>query len=163
MNWNEVCWTLTDMILTQILQPDCVKVPVENNEKEAAITELIDLLDTNGLFSDRDVALEAVLTRERIRSTGTGAGIAIPHCKCNAVKELIMAIGIAHEPIEFDSVDGKPVKILILLVTPEGQTGPHIQALAAISRVMLNEEFRQKLEQAVSADEVHRLLNEIES
>jgi fructose-specific phosphotransferase system IIA component len=150
------------MILTQILQPDCVKVPVQSNEKEAAITELIDLLDANGLFSDRDVALEAVLTRERIRSTGTGAGIAIPHCKCNAVKELIMAIGIANEPIEFDSVDGKPVKILILLVSPEGQTGPHIQALAGISKVMLNEEFKNKLEQAVSADEVYGLLNEIE-
>ncbi len=74
-----------------------------------------------------------------------------------------MAIGIAHEPIEFDSVDGKPVKILILLVSPANQTGPHIQALAAISKLMLNEEFRQKLEQAVSADEVNGLLNEIES
>ena len=150
------------MILTQILQPNCVKVPVENKEKEAVITELIDLLDTNGLFSNRDVALDAVLTRERIRSTGTGAGIAIPHGKCNAVKELVMAIGIAHEPIDFDSVDGKPVRILILLVSPIDQTGPHIQALAAISRLMLNEEFKQKLEQAVSADEVYGLLNEIE-
>ena len=150
------------MILTQILQPDCVKVPVQSNEKEAAITELIDLLHINGLFSDRDVALEAVLTRERIRSTGTGAGIAIPHCKCNAVKELIMAIGIASEPIEFDSVDGKPVNILFLLVSPIDQTGPHIQALAGISRLMLNEEFRQKIEKAASSDEVYGLLNEIE-
>ncbi len=151
------------MILTQILRPNCVKVPVENKEKEAAITELIDLLDANGLFSDRDVALEAVLTRERTRSTGTGAGIAIPHGKCNAVKELIMAIGIAHEPIEFDSVDGKPVSILILLVSPIDQTGPHIQALASISRLMLSEEFKQKLEQTTSPDEVYGLLNEIEN
>jgi len=161
-NWNQVRWTLTDMILTQILQPNCFKVPVENKEKEAVITELIDLLDTNGLFSDRDVALDAVLKRERIRSTGIGAGIAIPHCKCNAVNELIMAFGIAHEPIEFDSVDGKPVNILFLLVSPVDQTGPHIQALAAISRLMLKEEFKQKLEKAVSADEVYGMLNEIE-
>jgi len=151
------------MILTQILQPNCVKVPVENKEKEAAITELVDLLDTNGLLLDRNVALDAVLTRERTQSTGTGAGIAIPHGKCNAVKKLIMAIGIAHEPIEFDSVDGKPVRILILLVSPTDQTGPHIQALAAISRLMLNEEFKQKLEQTASADEVYGLLNEIEN
>ena len=74
-----------------------------------------------------------------------------------------MAIGIAHEPIEFDSVDGKPVKIVIFLVSPADQTGPHIQALAAISRLMLNEEFKQKLEQAASPDEVYKLLNEIES
>ena len=151
------------MTLTQILQPDCVKVPVDNKEKEAAITELVDLLAAKGLLLDRDVALDAVLTRERIRSTGTGAGIAIPHGKCNAVKEIVMAIGIAHEPIEFDSVDGKPVSILILLISPLDQTGPHIQALAAISRVMLNEQFRQKFENAASPDDVYRLLNEIES
>lgn len=146
------------MILTQILQPDCVKVPVESNTKEAVITELVDLLDGKGLLSKRDVALEAVLTRERTRSTGTGAGIAIPHGKCNAVKQLVMAIGIAREPIEFESIDGKPVTILILLVSPADKTGPHIQALAQISRLMLDEEFKQKLENAASADEVYKLL-----
>ena len=151
------------MILTQILQPNCVKVPVENKDKEAVITELVDLLDANGLLLDRDVALDAVLIRERTRSTGTGAGIAIPHGKCNAVKELVMAIGIAHEPIEFESVDGKPVKILILLVSPADQTGPHIQALASISRLMLNEEFKQKLEQATSAEKVYELLSDTEN
>jgi fructose-specific phosphotransferase system IIA component len=153
-----VCWTLRDMILTQILQPDCIKVPVERRDKEAVITELVDLLDANGLILDRDSVLEAVLNRERMQSTGTGAGIAIPHGKCDAVKELVMAIGIAHEPIEFNSIDGKPVTILILLVSPPHQTGLHIQALAAISRLMLNEQFRQKLEKATSPNEVYELL-----
>ncbi len=151
------------MILTQILQPDCIKVPVESRDKEAVITELVDLLDANGLLLDRDEALEAVLTRERTQSTGTGAGIAIPHGKCNAVKELVIAIGIAHEPIEFNSIDGKPVTILILLVSPADQTGPHIQALATISRLMLNEEFRQQLEKVTSSDEVYELLNNQEN
>ncbi|MHC4323961.1 MAG: PTS sugar transporter subunit IIA [Planctomycetota bacterium] len=151
------------MILTQILQPDCIKVPVESREKEAVITELVDLLDANGLLLDRDIALEAVLTRERTQSTGTGAAIAIPHGKCSAVKELVMAIGIAHEPIEFNSIDGKPVTILILLVSPADQTGPHIQALATISRLMLNEEFRQQLEKVTSSDEVYELLNNQEN
>ena len=147
------------MILTQILQPDCIKVPVENTEKEAVITELVDLLDANGLLLDRKTALDAVITRERIQSTGTGAGIAIPHGKCNAVRELVMAIGIAHEPIEFESVDGKPVTILFLLVSPADQTGPHIQTLATISRMMLNEEFRQQLEKVALPDEVYELLS----
>ena len=151
------------MILTQILQPDCIKVPVESRDKHAVITELVDLLDANGLLLDRDEALEAVLTREQTQSTGTGAGIAIPHGKCNAVKELVIAIGIAHEPIEFNSIDGKPVTILILLVSPTGQTGPHIQALATISRLMLNEEFRQQLERVTSSDEVYELLNNQEN
>ena len=147
------------MILTQILQPHCIKIPVESRDKEAVITELVDLLDANGLLLDRDIALDAVITRERIQSTGTGAGIAIPHGKCNAVKELVMAIGIAHQPIEFDSVDGRPVTIIILLVSPADQTGPHIQALATISRLMLNGEFRQQLEKATCSDEVYELLN----
>ena len=151
------------MILTQILQPDCIKVPVESRDKEAVITELVDLLDANGLLLDRDEALDAVLTRERTQSTGTGAGIAIPHGKCNAVKELVIAIGIAHEPIEFNSIDGKPVTILILLVSPTGQTGPHIQALATISRLMLNDQFRQQLEKVTSSDEVYELLNNQEN
>ncbi len=151
------------MILTQILQPNCVKVPVESKDKEAVITELVDLLDAQGLLLDRDAALDAVLTRERTQSTGTGAGIAIPHGKCKAVKELVMAIGIAHEPIEFQSIDGKPVTILILLVSPANQTGPHIQALARISRLMLNEEFKTRLENVNSADEVYELLSEQEN
>lgn len=151
------------MILTQILQPNCIKVPVGKKDKEAVITELVDLLDANGLLSDRDAALEAVLTRERTRSTGTGAGIAIPHGKCSAVKELVMAIGIAHDAIEFESIDGKPVTIVILLVSPIDQTGPHIQALAQISRLLLDEEFKQTLENAASADEVYELVNNKEN
>ncbi|MHC4566906.1 MAG: PTS sugar transporter subunit IIA [Planctomycetota bacterium] len=146
------------MTLTQTLQANCVKVPVEGRDKEAVITELVDLLDASGALMDRDVALDAVLTRERIQSTGTGAGIAIPHGKCTAVKEVVMAIGIAREPIEFESIDGKPVTILFLLVSPVDQTGPHIQALAAISRLMLNEKFRRQLEQADSVEAVDELL-----
>jgi len=150
------------MILTQILQKNCVKVPVESKTKEMIITELVDLLNAGGLLLDRDVALDAVLTRERTRSTGTGSGIAIPHGKCSAVKQLVMAIGIAHEPIEFESIDGKPVTILILLVSPANQTGPHIQALAQISRLMLDEEFKQKLENVAAAGAVYELLSDRE-
>ena len=101
------------MTLTQVLQTNCVKIPVEGRDKEAVITELVDLLEASGALMDRDVALEAVLTRERIQSTGTGAGIAIPHGKCNAVKEVVMAIGIAREPIEFDALPGDQVTIKV--------------------------------------------------
>jgi len=147
------------MILTQILQPRQVKVPLESKDRISAITELVDLLDGCGQLLDRDVALQAVLTREQTRSTGIGSGIAIPHGKCTAVKELVIAIGIAAEPIDFESVDGKPVSIIILLVSPSDQTGPHIQALAKISRLMLDEEFRQGLRKAGSADEAYELLS----
>lgn len=151
------------MLLTQILQPSCVKVPLEGKDKKAVITELVDLLNDNGLLLNRDEALEAVLMREQTKSTGIGSSIAIPHGKCKAVKELVMAVGIVPEGIDFESVDGKPVTIVILLVSPAEQTGPHIQALARISRLMLDEAFKQSLEQAKSAEEVLGLLSKKES
>jgi fructose-specific phosphotransferase system IIA component len=151
------------MTLTQILQPTCIKVPLESRDKRSAIVELIDLLDSRGLLLDKQVALNAVLTREQTRSTGIGSGIAIPHGKCPAVEELVMAVGIAAEPINFESIDGKPVTVIIMLVSPADQTGPHIQALAKISRLMLDEEFRTKLQQATSADEAFELLSKKEN
>ena len=147
------------MILTQILQPTCIKTPLAGSNKEDAIEELINLLADNGQLNDRGEALEAVLAREQTRSTGIGSGIAIPHGKCTAAKELVMAIGIAAEPIEFDSIDNKPVNILFLLVSPPDQTGPHIQALARISRLMLDEQFKSQLEKATSPEEVYDLIS----
>lgn len=155
--------SVVGMILTQILRPACVKVPLDGKDKKSAIIELVDVLDNNGLLLDKETALQAVLTREETRSTGIGSGIAIPHGKCTAVKELVMAIGIAAEPIEFESVDGKGVSIIILLVSPADQTGPHIQALAKISRLMLDEEFRQKLQEVGSSDELYELLSNKEN
>lgn len=151
------------MVLTQILQPTCVKVPLEGKDKGSVITELVDLLDANGLLLDRNAALDAVLAREQTRSTGIGSGIAIPHGKCEAVKELVMAIGIAHEPIDFASIDDKPVTIIILLVSPADKTGPHIQALARISRLMLDDKFKEGLEKASSAEQVYELLSKKEN
>jgi len=150
------------MNLMQILQPNCIKVPVEGKDKQSVITELVDLLDANHLLSDRKVVLEAVLLREKTRSTGIGSGIAIPHGKCSAVKELIMALGIAEQPIDFESIDGKPVKIILLLVSPANQTGPHIQALAKISRLMLDESFKSKLEKCTSAQQAYELISKKE-
>jgi fructose-specific phosphotransferase system IIA component len=151
------------MILTQILQPTCVKVPLEGKDKNAVITELVNVLDENGLIQNKETVLDAVFTRERTRSTGIGSGIAIPHGKCNAVRELVMALGIASDPIDFDSVDRRPVSIVILLVSPADQTGPHIQALARISRLMLDEDFKKALENAQSAKAAYDLMSERES
>jgi len=146
------------MTLTKILSPSCVKVPLAGKDKNSVITELVDLLEDAGLLRDRDAVLEAVMLREKTRSTGIGSSIAIPHGKCNAVKELYMAMGLTGEPIDFDSVDGKPVKIVILLVSPANQTGPHIQALAKISKLMLDEEFKKELENAESGERLYEMI-----
>ncbi|HSV99680.1 MAG TPA: PTS sugar transporter subunit IIA [Sedimentisphaerales bacterium] len=152
-----------EMILTQILQPTCVKVPLDGKDKYAVITELVTLLDENKLIQNRQMVLDTVFTREQTRSTGIGSGIAIPHGKCGAVKELVMALGVADSSIDFDSVDGKPVSIVILLVSPQDQTGPHIQALARISRLMLDEDFKAALEKASSSEAAYKLMSERET
>jgi fructose-specific phosphotransferase system IIA component len=151
------------MLLAQILQPSCVRVPLKGKDKQSVITELVDTLDANKLLLNKDAALQAVLAREQARSTGIGSGVAIPHGKCTAVKELVMSIGISGQPIDFDSVDGKPVSIIILLVSPAEQTGPHIQALAKISRLMLDDTFRNNLQKADSAQRVCDLFSSKEN
>jgi fructose-specific phosphotransferase system IIA component len=151
------------MLLTQILQPTCIRAPLESKNKEDAIQELVYVLADNGLITDRTEALEAVLARESTRSTGIGSGIAIPHGKCTAAKELVMAVGIAGEPIDFESIDNKPVQIIVLLISPPDQTGPHIQALARISRLLLDAQFKSRLEKAVTPEEVYNLVSSKES
>ena len=151
------------MILTQILQPTCVKAPLEGTDKDSVITELVDLLAASGQLEDRDVVLESVLMREQTRSTGIGSGVAIPHGKCSGVTELVMAIGIVKNGVDFDSIDQKPVTIIVLLASPIDRTGPHIQALARISRLMLDGEFKDKLENASSAEEVYELISKKET
>ena len=151
------------MLLTQILQPGCIKAPLASKNKEDAIEELVNVLADHGLLTDRALAFEAVMAREQTRSTGIGTGIAIPHGKCAAAHELVMSIGIAAEPIEFDSIDRKPVSIIILLVSPPDQTGPHIQALARISRLMLDAPFKNQLEKATTPEEVYSLISSKES
>ena len=151
------------MLLTQILEPTWVKAPLDGKDKKSVITELVDLLADNGALVDRDVVLESVFVREETRSTGIGSAIAIPHGKCSGVKELVMSVGITAEPVDFDSIDQKPVSIIILLASPIDRTGPHIQALARISRLMLDEEFKSRLENATSAEEVYELISNKEN
>jgi len=146
------------MKLTDILTDECVKVPLAATTKEPAITELIDLLDANGQLTDRDVMLRAVLEREQTRTTGIGHGLAVPHGKAHGCTELVMAIGKPAEPIDFQSIDKKPVHVIVLLASPPDQTGPHIQALARISRLMTMENFRNAVFRASSGAELYGII-----
>ncbi len=151
------------MILTQILQPACIRAPLESKDKESAIQELVTVLAEAGQITDPASAFEAVMDREQQRSTGIGSGIAIPHGKSASAKELVMSFGIAKDAIDFESIDNKPVKIIVLLLSPPDCTGPHIQALARISRLMLDEAFKAKLEKASSPEEVYDLISSKET
>ena len=150
------------MILTQICQSACIRVPLEAQDKTGAMHELLDVLDRNNLLPDKNAVVDAVFKREQTRSTGIGFGIAVPHGKCQGITQSVMSWGLAREPIDFDSIDGKPVHIIFMLVSPTDQTGPHIQALARISRLALDEAFMTQWIQSACADEAYALLQDKE-
>jgi len=151
------------MKLTDILAPECIRVPLNATTKDEVITELVDLLAESGRISDRDSTLKAVMEREATRSTGIGHALAVPHCKTAACRKLAAAIGKPSTPLDFDSKDGQPVTFIVLLVSPLNQTGPHIQALARISRLMLTDRFRADLGKAETGEEVLRIIAQYES
>jgi mannitol/fructose-specific phosphotransferase system IIA component (Ntr-type) len=150
------------MELSTILTPERIRVPLRSNDKTGVITELVDVLSEMDCLSDRDGVLQAVLKRESERSTGIGYGLAIPHGKSDGCGHLCMAAGKPAEPIDFQSVDGRPVQFVVLLVSPPDQTGAHIQALAKISRLMNIEAFRARIDQVQSADDLHAAIAEAE-
>lgn len=150
------------MNLLDILGPECVKVPLVATEKHGIIDELVDLLGSVNKVTDPAALKEAVWTREKTRTTGIGHALAIPHGKSNGVPDLAMAIGKPAEPVDFQSIDNKPVKLVVLLASPLDRTSDHIQALARISRLMTVEEFRTRIYEATSAEEIYELLREQE-
>jgi len=143
------------MRLTDILKRPDIKVPLAAKDKKAAIAELVQVLADAGELKDATVLLNSVLEREATRTTGIGNGLAIPHGKCGGVDHLVIAIGKPEAPIEFDAIDGRPVNLIVLLASPPDQTGPHIQALARISRLMTVESFRTAMRNATSADQIY--------
>lgn len=148
MEWQKL------MRLTETLKVQNIKVPLESKTKNEAISELVNLLAANGEIADPKKALSAVLEREGTRTTGIGSGMAIPHGKCPGIKDVVMAIGKAATPIDFQSIDGRPVSLIWLLTSPLDQTGPHIRALASISRLMQIDKFRQAVLQATTAQQI---------
>lgn len=143
------------MEISKLITLDRVRVPLKATDKQGIITELVDLISDAGGLTDRSAALSAVLKREAERTTGIGYGLAIPHGKSDGCRNLVMAAGKPGQGVDFQSLDRRPVTFVVLLISPPDQTGPHIQALAKISRLMNIEEFRQAIDQAASAEELH--------
>jgi fructose-specific phosphotransferase system IIA component len=150
------------MEISAILTPARVRVPIRANERFGVITELVEMLAADGALVDRQKALDAVLKREAERTTGIGYGLAIPHGKSDGCKQLVIAAGKPAEPVDFQSLDRRPVTFVVLLVSPPDQTGPHIQALAKISRLMNNADFRAAVEQADSSEALYGAIRRFE-
>jgi len=152
------------MKLNEILSEHEIKVDLEAEDKNEAIEELIDLLISEHILSlrDRDATLDAVLIRERSISTGVGEGVAIPHGSVDCVEEIVASIGISRNGIDFDSFDGEPVYIVLLLLVPRTSFGKHIKTLAHIARILSSPGIRDKIRSASSAREVFDLIETVE-
>lgn len=150
------------MNLLDILSLECVRAPLRATDKKSVIDELVDLLAEAGKVESPGPLKDAVWTREQTRTTGIGHGLAIPHGKSPAMKQLAMAIGKPPAPMDFEAIDGQPVQLVVLLASPPDRTSDHIQALARISRLMTMDEFRERIYAAASAEAIYDLLREQE-
>lgn len=142
------------MNLTDLLSPNVIKIPLEETEKKQIIREMVDILHDTGSLKNRDDVLEAVYERERVMSTGVGDGVAIPHAKTDGVDKLIAAFGVTKQPVDFQSIDNKPVRIIFLLLGPPDLTSPQLKALSRISRLMHRAELRNELIAAHNGESV---------
>jgi mannitol/fructose-specific phosphotransferase system IIA component (Ntr-type) len=150
------------MRLTEILKPANIKLGLDATNKQEAITALVNVLRDNGELLDAGRVLDAVMEREATRTTGIGAGLAIPHGKCTGVDRLVCAIGRVITPIDFQAIDGRPVSLIWLLASPPDKTGPHISALAQISRLMTNAQLRNAILAAATEQDVYDLIQKQE-
>lgn len=146
------------MNLVDLLSVGCIKVPLAASDRKSAIEELVDVLAGQKRIQNAQLLKDAVWARETTRTTGIGHGLAIPHGKCEGIPTLAMAIGKPASPIDFQSIDSKPVRLVILLASPLDRTSDHIQALAKVSRLMTVEAFRSKVYEAGSSQDIYDLL-----
>ncbi len=146
-------------MLSDLLTPERVKVPLASHTKDEVLRELVQLAMPSASPAALESMVTAVLDREKLLSTGIGSGIAIPHGRTTEVDTIIVAAGVAPEPIDFDALDGKPVSLFFLLLGPGSAAGAHVRALGRISRILRHEAVRDDLMHCSTADEfVQRLL-----
>ncbi|HEV3386312.1 MAG TPA: PTS sugar transporter subunit IIA [Gemmata sp.] len=128
--------------------------------KQHVISEMVVSLRAAGYFRDDDLTdiVRAVMRREQLGTTGIGHGIAIPHSRHPSVDRLIGTLAIARDGLPFESLDGEPVFVFVLLVSPQERPGDHLRALEAVVRTMRDEEFVRRLRTCKTREEVWTLL-----
>ncbi|MDR1576369.1 MAG: PTS sugar transporter subunit IIA [Treponema sp.] len=148
------------MNLKTVLTPETISLHLKGSSKEEIINELLDILVAAKKIQDREAAFNAVMDREQKMSTGMKHGIAIPHGKSAAIRDLVACIGISEKPVDFDSLDHEPCRIFIMTLSPVEKTGPHLQFLAEISLLFKSAEKRQDILNAGSKDAILKILSE---
>ncbi len=146
------------MRLTEQLTTSVIKIGLQSEDKEELFEEMVQFLVEAGCLKNRNAALEALIEREAKMTTGIARWIGLPHGKVEDIDNLIIALGVSKKGIEYDSLDGEPVYIVLLVLAEIDNPGPHIEALAEISRLFALPGFTEKMRAAKSPDEAIALI-----
>jgi mannitol/fructose-specific phosphotransferase system IIA component (Ntr-type) len=141
------------MTLSNLMRPGAIRLDLGVANKEELIRRMVELFDTEGLLTDRDAVAQALLERERVMSTGIGGGVAIPHAQSPGVRELAVSFVRIREDLPFDALDGKPVRLVFMIVGPE-ERGGFIRVLARISRLLYTGDLQKELLAAEEPEQV---------
>jgi PTS system nitrogen regulatory IIA component len=138
------------MKVMDFLPKKAISADLKGSDKQEILSELLDLLISAGEIDKKykNKLMEVLLAREALGSTAIGQGIGIPHGKSENVSKLVAAFGLSRSGVNFDSLDGEPVYLFFLLIAPQDSAGPHLKALARISRLLKDKYFRDKLKSA---------------
>jgi nitrogen PTS system EIIA component len=161
---------LTNFIVREAIIPALATTAADVNPKDApavagvkerAVRELVSGLHDAGAFKpeNTDDVVREVMRREQLGTTGIGRNIAIPHSRHAAAERLIGTLGLSPAGLPFDSLDGEPVYVFVLLVSPKDRPGDHLRALEAVVRTMRNDEFVRRLRACTTRDEIWNLLD----
>lgn len=146
------------MKISEIVSPESVFIDMKANNKRHLLQELAEKAAGYAGIDGR-VAVDSVWERENLGSTGYGNGTAFPHARIDGLKKVVAVFGRLSQPIDFNAVDGKPVDLVFLLISPENSGADHLTALATVSRVLKNPDICEKLRHAGSCQEIMAILN----
>jgi len=150
------------MQIMDFLSKKAIAMNIKSTKKEDVIKELVDALINGGDIEKRyrNKLVDALMTREALGSTAIGQGIAIPHAKSECVNKLVAAFGLSKKGVDFDSLDGELAYVFFLLVAPQDSAGPHLKALARISRLLKDKYFRDSLRACQDEKSVIKIISE---
>ena len=148
------------MKIVDLIQREMIVPALQSTDKKGLLEELATHIAGRNAKIDRESLARVLIDREALASTAIGEGVAIPHGKLGAVTEIIACLGRAPTGVDFDSMDGQPTYLFFVLVAPETSTGAHLKALARISRVFKDPEFRKRLLAAPSAEAMFQVVSE---
>jgi PTS system fructose-specific IIC component len=142
------------MQLVDVLKENQIFLNFEAENKDQAIEKFIAALEETGSIKEPDALKDAIFEREKLGTTGVGGGIAMPHARSSAIKDLTVAFFRSDKGIDFKSIDDQPVNIIFVLLAPVSSGGPYLKLLAKISRLLRSDEFRSALLEAKDAKEI---------